>query len=208
MKKFAILAASVFALAAVPSLAQSQGGGGGGGSGGGHGGGMGNAGGMGAGPPMSVPGRSAEPMGSARDIAGQRGQFGRDFAEQQRQTQAERAQMIRDRIENYSSQSSDRRAEAFARRDAAKNGAAPGLSSKELRAEFKADMEEWRDAFGIGRRDWQEQRNQWIVDADSLTPQQWAEHRATWFEARDAWIAKQKDWAASRGDGVAGTTSD
>jgi hypothetical protein len=203
MKRIALIAAaSTLALVASPAFAQARGGPGGGGGGGGgmgHAGGMGGS--MGAGPPMSVPGRTMDPMGSARDIASQRGQFGRDFAEQQKMNRAEQAQMMRERVEDYSAKSAERRAEALARRDATKAGANPGLSSKELRAEFKADMEAWREAFRVGRKDWQDQRDQWLVDADSLTPEQWAERRAAWFEARDAWIARQKDWAATNGTG-------
>ena len=154
-------------------------------------------GGMGAGPPMSVPGRSGDAMGGARDIASQRGQFGRDFAEQQRQTQAEQAKLMRERAEDYRRDSMGARAEALARRDALKSGQRPGLSSEELRAAFKDDLEEWRDAFRIGRADWQAQRDQWLVDAETLTPEQWTQRRADWFDARDAWIAKQKDWAGT-----------
>ncbi len=202
MKRIAILVAGTLALGAAPAFAQAHGGPGGG-AGNAGGGAMGNAGGMGGsmgnGPPMSVPGQSSDPMSAARSIANERGQFGRDFAEQQKMNQAEQAQMIRDRIDHYTGQSAERRSAAMAMRDAAKSGTNPGLSSKELRAQFKDDMEAWRDAFNIGRKDWKDQRDQWLVDADSLTPEQWAERRAAWFEARDAWIAKQKDWAMAHG---------
>ena len=48
---------------------------------------------MGAGPPISPPGRGGfegNASSSARDIAAQRGQFGRDFAEQQRASRESR----------------------------------------------------------------------------------------------------------------------
>jgi hypothetical protein len=41
-------------------------------------------------------------------------------------------------------------------------------------------------------------RDQWIVDRKSLTPEQWAQRRASWFATRDAWIARNKAYAQSR----------
>jgi hypothetical protein len=34
-------------------------------------------------------------------------------------------------------------------------------------------------------------REQWLVDANALTGEQWALRRANWFTARDAWIAQR-----------------
>ena len=146
---------------------------------------------------MSVPGRSADPMGGARDIASQRGEFGREFGAQQRQSQAQQANAIREKLDKYASSTKGSRDEAIARRDALKSGTRPGLSSAELREAFKDDMEEWRDAFRIGRADWQAQRDQWLVDAETLTPEQWTQRRADWFDMRDAWIAQQRERAGT-----------
>ena len=74
------------------------------------------------------------------------------------------------------------------------------MSRKEIRAELKEDMEQWREAFGIERKAWQDLRDQLLVEEDDLTPEQWAARRAEWFEARDAWIARQQDWAPSHGN--------
>jgi len=185
MRKLTVALMTAAAIVAGPALAQGRGGGGGNGHGAGPGG-------MGAGPPMSVPGRSADARGTARDIANQRGQFGRDFAEQRRMTQAEQAQLYRDRLNAYRGASDARRADALARAEAARAGRG---SKADARAALKRDMEEWRDAFQIGRSDWQAQRDQWLLDRDTLTPEQWTQRRADWFAARDAWIARQKAFA-------------
>jgi len=91
MRKTLITAAALAALLAGPALAQGRGGG--------HGGGFG--GGMGAGPPMSPPGQSTfgerGASSSARDIAAQRGEFGRNFAADRRMTTAERQAFVQER---------------------------------------------------------------------------------------------------------------
>src|SRR5215204_436062 len=104
MRTGIIAAMLATALAAGPALAQGNSGNGGppAGAGGGRpdfaGGGFG--GGVGAGPPMTPPGQTADPRGSARDIAEARGQFGRDFADRQREdrlTGPQRAELQRQR---------------------------------------------------------------------------------------------------------------
>lgn len=173
--------AGVAMACATPALAQGRSGG--------HGGGPG--GGMGAGPPMTPPGQMGAGMGTpgyASDIASQRGQFGRDFAEQQRL-----------QAQQYRAQAEQRRAEALAYAQAARSGRPlPANAAGKIRSALKADIDAWREAFDVGRRDWQAMRDQWLVDRESLTAQQWAERRLDWFAVRDAWIASQKAWAQAR----------
>jgi hypothetical protein len=181
-----ILASAIAALAASPVMAQH---------GGGHGGGPG--GGMGAGPPMTPPGQMGLGGPGISDyargtIASSQGQFGRDFAAQQRADAMVRVQEYRQRAEQ-------RKADALARAAAARAGAPmTAADAARSRDALKADMEAWREAFAIGRRDWQAQRDQWLLDRTSLTPQQWALQRANWFAARDAWIAQQMQMASTR----------
>ena len=132
------------------------------------------------GPPVTPPGRTDNPRDAARDIAEQRGQFGRDFAARQG---SERAREARER-------SAERRDRAFAMRDAARRGEGMDMSSDDIREELRGDMEGWRDEFRIDRASWQQLRDQWIADRDSLTKEQWAERRAQWFDVRDAWVER------------------
>lgn len=177
-----ITALATAALAiATPGFAQGQSGG--------HGGGPG--GGAGAGPPMTPPGSYGAGAGAAdyaHGIASQQGQFGRDFAAQQKLT-----------ADQYRVQAAQHRADALALAQAARSGAhIPASAAGRIRAALKADIQAWRDEFTVGRKDWQAMRDQWLVDRNSLTPQLWALQRANWFAARDAWIANQKTWARAR----------
>ena len=113
---------------------------------------------------------------------------------------ADHAAMQRERLNDFVNRSAERRAEAFALRDAARAGQPVGMSRKEIRAELKEDMEAWKETFGIDRKAWQDLRDQLLVSEEDLTPEQWAARRAEWFEARDAWIARQQDWAPSHGN--------
>jgi len=195
MKKIAIIFAGVLAVASTPAFAQGRSGSAPGLGAGNAGGGFGNS--QGAGPPSGTPGWSSDPRSAAGGVAESQGRFGRDFAQQRQLTQAEQAQLIRQSIKNYQSKSESHKLEAIARRDAALAGEPLNMSSKEIRKAFKQDMEDWRDAFRISREDWQSQRDLWLLDADALTPEEWAARRAGWFEARDAWIAQQVEWAKS-----------
>lgn len=186
MRKTFITLATVLALAASPALAQGRGGGGGGGNAGGGGGGMG------AGPPISPPGRSD--MGdrgastSARDIASQRGAFGRDFAADRRVSPEQRQAMVQ-----------ERRSLAMQYAQAARAGRPlPRNADRDIRTELGSDINEWRDEFKVGRAEWQAMRDQWIVDRKLLTPAQWAQRRADWFATRDAWIARNRERASIR----------
>ena len=82
------------------------------------------------------------------------------------------------------------------RRAAASAALAPAsspASAAEHRAALHADMEAWRDFFAISKAEWKAHVDQWLPDAASLTPAQWAERRASWFDTREQWIAgKQK----------------
>ena len=201
MKKVALITALTLAMAASPALSQGRSGDApGGGPPAGVGGPGGPGGGMGAGPPMTPPGQTDDPSGAARDLADLKGQHGRDFAEQQRMDHADHAAMQRERLNDFVNRSAERRAEAFALRDAARAGQPVGMSRKEIRAELKEDMEAWKETFGIERKAWQDLRDQLLVSEEDLTPEQWAARRAEWFEARDAWIARQQDWAPSHGN--------
>ena len=182
MRKTIIALATVLALAATPAFAQGRSGGAGGGGMGG--GGMG--GGMGAGPPISPPGRSDMgdhgASGSARDIATQRGAFGRDFAADRRVTPEQRQAMVQ-----------ERRSLAMQYAQAARAGRPlPRNADRDIRTALSSDIDEWRNEFKVGRADWQAMRDQWIIDRKSLTPAQWAQRRADWFATRDAWIARNR----------------
>jgi len=166
MRKTMIMVAALAALSAGPALAQGRGnGGGGGGMGGGPGGGMG------AGPPISPPGQSTfgdhGASASAREIASQRGEFGRTFAQDRRMTPQERQAFVQ-----------ERRTLAQQYAAAARAGRAlPVNSDRKIRDALSDDINAWRDEFRVGRTEWQAMRNQWIVDRASLTPQQWAQRR-------------------------------
>ena len=186
MRKALIAVATIAALAATPALAQGRSGGGGGNAGGGMGGGMG------AGPPISSPGRTE--MGdrgastTARDIAAQRGAFGRDFAAERRFSPEQRQAMAQ-----------ERRSLAMQYAQAARAGRSlPRNADRDIRKALGDDIDDWRDEFKVGRADWQAMRDQWIVDRSTLTPAQWAQRRADWFATRDGWIARNKDYAATR----------
>lgn len=209
LRKVIITAAFAAALAASPALAQGQSGDHGppDGAGGGPPEWAGGGGGNGGGPPIDPPGLSSDPLEAARAIAQDRGQFGRDFAEEQRGihqpelTGPERAEIQRQRAAQYYENAQIRREQAQQYSSAMHHGAQlPRNAAATLRNELKADMESWRDTFTVGRAEWQAMRDQWLVDRDSLTAEQWAQRRLDWFAARDAWIARNRAWAQARSD--------
>lgn len=157
--------------------------------GGGAGGGRGS--GMGAGPPITPPGQMGGGMDTrdlARGIADQRGQFGRDFAQQQHLTAAQRQAMAQ-----------QHRTDAMALAQAVRGGAdLPDSAAGRIRAALKEDIDAWREQFTVDRQAWQSMRDQWLLDRGSLTAEQWAMRRADWFAARDAWIAAQRARAMAR----------
>lgn len=186
MRKTLITIATVAALAATPALAQGRSGGAHGGGGGGMGGGMG------AGPPISPPGHGTfgdhGASGSARDIASQRGEFGRDFAASRRMTTEQRQAMVQ-----------ERRSLAMQYAQAARSGRPlPRNADREIRSALSSDIDQWRDEFRVGRTEWQSMRNHWIADRSLLTPAQWAQRRADWFATRDAWITRNRAYAQTR----------
>ena len=189
MRKTLITLATIAVLASTPALAQGRSGGAGGGAGGG---GMG--GGMGAGPPISPPGHSGfddrGASGSARDIASQRGAFGRDFAADRHLSPQE-----------YQTLAQERRSVAMQYAQAARSGhKLPDHADRDIQTALGQDIDVWRSEFKVGRNEWQAMRNQWIADRKTLTPAQWAQRRADWFATRDAWIARNKAYAATRRD--------
>lgn len=211
MRKTIATAALITALAASPALAQGNSGNHGPPDGVGGGppewAGGGGGGGNGGGPPMDPPGLSSDPLEAARAIAEDRGQFGRDFAQEQRGIHQpelsgpERAEIQRQRAAQYYENAQIRREQAQQYSTAMRNGAQlPSNAAKTLRDELKADMESWRDTFSVGRQEWQAMRDQWLVDRESLTAEQWAQRRLDWFAARDAWVAKNRAWAQARSD--------
>ena len=187
MRQVLLIGGAMIALVSRPVMAQHGPGGQGGGPGGG----------MGAGPPMTPPGQMGGGGPAISDyargtIASSQGQVGRDFAAQQRADAMAR-------VQDYRARAEQRKADALARAAAARAGSPmTAADAARNRDALKADMEAWREAFNIGRRDWQAQRDQWLVDRTSLTPQQWALQRANWFAARDAWIAQQMQMASMR----------
>ena len=176
-----IMIAALLALGSAPAVAQHGHAGGGGGPGGG----------MGSGPPMTPPGQMGGGMGTsdyARDIASQRGQFGRDFAGEQRLN-----------AQQYQQMAAQHRADAMSVAQAARSGSRiPANAGPRIREALKQDIDAWRDQFQVDRRSWQAMRNQWLADRNSMTAEQWAIQRANWFAARDAWIANQRNWASAR----------
>lgn len=187
MRKLMIATISCVALAVTtPALAQGRGGGAPGG---------GPGGGAGAGPPMTPPGQMGMGSGTADyargNIADQRGQFGRDFADRQRDQAMQR-------VEQYSSRADVRRAEALAMADAARAGRPIRADAANVRRAFEQDLKAWRDAFRIDRTGWQQQRQQWLDSRGDMSAAEWAVLRANWFAARDAWIQQQVGLAQSR----------
>jgi hypothetical protein len=74
---------------------------------------------------------------------------------------------------------------------AARNGVPlPADAAESLRRELAADIEQWRAEFAVGRKDAEAMRRAWLVERDSLTAAQWAQHRVDWWAARDAWVAQ------------------
>ena len=96
--------------------------------------GGGPGGGMGGGPPMSPPGQMGGGMGTsgyAHDIASQRGQFGRDFADQQHLTS-----------DQYRAQAEQHRADALAMAQAARSGAPiPASAAGRIHKALQQDMQ-------------------------------------------------------------------
>jgi hypothetical protein len=155
---------------------------------------------------MAPPGLSSDPIEAARDIAESRGQFGQDFAAQQREQRQpelngpEREEVQRERAAQYFDNAQIRRDQAQQYSTAMHNGAQlPADAARTLRDELRADMEAWRATFGVGRQEWQSLRDQWILERDALTAEQWAQRRLDWFVFRDAWIARQRQWAQAHG---------
>jgi len=209
MRRTITVAALAAALAATPALAQGNSGNHGppDGGGGGPPEWAGGAGGNGGGPPIDPPGLSSDPLAAAREIAEQRGQFGRDFAEEQRGlhqpdlTGQERAELQRQQAQALQDNVRIRREQAEEFAATVRGGVRlPANASEVLRNELKADLEQWKAEFRVGRDEWQAMRDQWLADRDELTAEQWAQRRAEWFAARDAWIASQRQFAQARSD--------
>ena len=185
MRKTLMLAAAVAAIALSPALAQGR---------------PGHAGppaGMGAGPPITPPGQmgGVGAADRAADIASQRGQFGRDFGQQQRMTAQERQQMA----QQYRAMAAERKAKALELAARARQGATfPAGSAERIREALNSDIEMWRDEFQVNRQAFHDARNRWLAMRGTMSPQEWAQRRADWFVFRDNWILAQRDWASAR----------
>lgn len=152
--------------------------------------------GMGAGPPMTPPGLATGGGRGTADyargnIASERGAFGRSLADQQQARAMERVQTYRQRAEA-------RRAEALAMAAAARAGRPVPVDAARIRQALEEDMKAWRDAFRIGRSEWQEQRQQWLDSRGEMSAAEWALMRERWFALRDEWIARQIGWAQAQ----------
>lgn len=155
-----------------------------------RGGGMGA--GRGAGPPITPPGQMGLGAGTsdfARGIGDQRGQFGRDFANQQRMT-----------AQQYQALAEQHKRQALELAAAVRAGAPlPPHAAGRLRQAMQHDLQLWREQFQVGRQQWQAMRDQWLAERGTVSAQEWALRRAAWFAARDNWIAAQRAWAQSHG---------
>lgn len=194
MNKWIILGLASAVLVAPSVLAQGRSGGAGPppGVGGGYGGSSGMGGTMGAGHgagPITPPGLSGgDVRGAAQDIASQRGQFGRDFAEMKKRSPDELKAMA-----------AEHRTAALALAAAARSGANIPESAKErIRAALSLDVAAWRAEFQVGRKEWQDMRSHWLSERGTMTARDWVARRADWFAARDAWIETQKAYAMAR----------
>jgi hypothetical protein len=144
-------------------------------------------------PPERFGGRSGH-SDLSTIAAGDSGYLNRMVAAQRQLTAEER----RREAEAYRVSAQQRRADALALAENARRGAPlSDTDARRIRAALKDDMEAWRDAFRVGRSDWQAMRDQWLVDRSALSPAQWAAQRAAWFAARDRWIAAQRSWAGT-----------
>lgn len=194
MRKLIALGVASAMIAGSPILAQGRSGSAGppAGVGGGMGGGTGMGGqgmGVGNGSPITPPGLSGmNPRDAAAEIAAQKGQFGRDFAELQKRSPDELRAMA-----------AGHRKTAEALAAAARAGANIPESAKErIRNALAMDVAALRAEFQIDRQEWQDMRNQWLTERGTMSARDWAMRRADWFAARDAWIAQQKTFAMTR----------
>jgi hypothetical protein len=178
MKKFALLGAAALMLTAGPALAQA-------------GGGAtpappnaGSAGGGGAADRLGIPDR--DQGANAQQMMDRQGELNHGFVKGGKKAEAYRA-----RLQEFSAQSAGRRSQAMSLRQDALAGNPIPVSSTEIRAQLQQDMEDWRKAFKIDKAQFEGLRDQIVVEADALTPAQWADRRAQWFELRDEWIAQE-----------------
>ena len=178
MKKLALLGAAALMMTAGPALAQAGGGAAtpppNAGSGGGGGASDRNA--------ML----NRDDGVNAQQMMDRQGRLNADFARSPKKAEAYRA-----KLQGFADSTAGRKADALALRESALAGKAITFSSKEIRDELIADMEEWRKAFKIDKDQFQGLRDQIIVEESALTARQWADRRAQWFDVRDEWIAQE-----------------
>jgi hypothetical protein len=105
----------------------------------------------------------------------------------------EAQQRRREEIQAYRENLRVRREQAEQYAVAVRNGALlPADAAEALRAELAADIEQWRAEFGVGRKEWQAMRDEWLVARDRLTAAQRAQRRVDWWTARDSWVAHHR----------------
>jgi len=132
------------------------------------------------------PGRSVgEHMRDMRNAT--REEFARDVSQFRRMSAADRTKVA----DAYRKLTEPHRLNALQIAETARSGTElPPNAGPRIRAALEADLNAWHDAFYVDRRDWKAMHDRWLVDADKLTGQQWAQQRADWFAARDVWIAQ------------------
>ena len=177
MKKLALLGAAALMMTAGPALAQAGGGGAAPPAVGG------SAGGGGASDRIQMQDRDSGV--NAQQMMDRQGRLSADFKG------SKKAEAYRNQLQGFANSTAGRKADALALRESALSGKAITQSSKEIRDQLVADMEEWRKAFKIDKAQYQGLRDQIIVEEDQLTARQWADRRAQWFELRDEWIAQE-----------------
>lgn len=176
MKTFALIGAAMLALAAGPALAQV--GGGTPPSGGGSAAGGGAA--------DRIPMQDRDAGLNAQQVMDRQGQLNHNFTPTGRKARA-----YLNKLQEFASQSAERKAEALTMRDAALAGGPVLMSAAEIRGQLAQDMEDWRKAFDIKEAEYVGLRDQILVEESALNARQWADRRAQWFELRDEWLAQQ-----------------
>jgi hypothetical protein len=60
--------------------------------------------------------------------------------------------------------------------------------SGRIRNLMREDFFAWSKQYDLPQAGYRAERDRWLVDADALTPEQWAKHRLEWLEAERDWI--------------------
>lgn len=95
----------------------------------------------------------------------------------------------------YRNETEPHRQNALQIAEQARTSALPPGSGAKIRDALDADLTLWYNSVPVTKGEWDAMRTQWLVPAESLTDQQWAQRRADWFTARDAWMNKRMETA-------------